>query len=357
MKKVLIVSTVGLIYDGITSVIVSYLQAMNLEGLDIYVVGTIEIEPNIRNQIESTGCKVIEFPNRKTETLEYFLFMARFIRKNQIKVIHAHGNSGTLAIEMVAAWVGGCKKRIAHSHNTKCDQIKADKLLKPIFNLFYTDGLACGEAAGRWLFGNRKFEVLTNGRDIDKYRFNIQTRENIRKYLNVGNEIVIGHVGGFFVQKNHRFIVEIYRELKRQEPSCKLFMIGDGPLKQQIEKSCSDLNITFTGAIDNIPEYINAMDGMILPSLFEGLPLVAIEWQINGLPCILSDVITRDCKLTDNVVFMSLDREAQEWAKSILAEIKNNNRELSSIKACNMIKDSEFNIKKNAKKLERIYKN
>ena len=134
-----------------------------------------------------------------------------------------------------------------------------------------------------------------------------------------------------FLKKNHRFIVEIYTELKRQEPSCKLFMIGDGPLKRQIEKLCSDLNVTFTGTIDNIPEYLNAMDWVILPSLFEGVPLVAIEWQINGLPCILSDVITGDCKLTDNVVFMSLDKEAEEWAKSILAEINNKEKILSRL--------------------------
>lgn len=357
MKKVLIVSTVGLIYDGITSVITSYLQAMNLEGLDVYVAGTIDVKPSIRKQIEDCGCNVVDFPNRRIETIKYFHFLIKFIRKNNIEVIHAHGNSGTLAIEMFAAWLGGCKKRIAHSHNTKCDQVKADKILRPLFNIFYTDGLACGNSAGKWLFGNRKFEVLTNGRDIEKYKFNLETREKIRAEHGINDEIVIGHVGGFVEQKNHKFLVEIYRELRQLEPNCKLFMIGNGPLKSNIEKLCCDLDVIFTGAIDNIPDYLNAMDGMLLPSLFEGLPLVAIEWQINGLPCVLSDAITKDCKITDCVEFMQLDKTAIEWARLILSSIRRSNRVAKAKYAYDIIKNSQFNIKNSTNRLEQIYKN
>ena len=356
MKKVLIVSTVGLIYDGITSVITSYLQAMNLEGLDVYVAGTIDVKPSIRKQIEDCGCAVVEFPNRRTETFKYFCALTKFVRKNHIEVIHAHGNSGTLAIEMVAAWLGGCKKRIAHSHNTKCDQVRADKVLRPLFNIFYTDGLACGDSAGQWLFGNRKFEVLINGRDIEKYKFNLETRNKIRSEHGINDEIVIGHVGGFVEQKNHKFLVEIYRELRQLEPNCKLFMIGDGPLKYDIEKLCCDLDVIFTGAIDNVSDYINAMDGMLLPSFFEGLPLVAIEWQINGLPCLLSNTITEECKISECVSYMSLVCTARLWAEVLLKMVKSNNREINSQGAYQAVERSKFNIKNSAKRLEQIYK-
>ena len=110
-KKVIIVSTVGLMYDGITSVIMSYLQAMNLEKFDIYVVSTIKSENSIKKTILDLGCHVIELPSRKTETLKYLLCLISCIRTNQIEVLHAHGNSATLAIEMLAGWIGGCKKR------------------------------------------------------------------------------------------------------------------------------------------------------------------------------------------------------------------------------------------------------
>lgn len=355
MKKILIVSTVGLIYDGITSVILQYLQAMNSKKFDIYVVATIDAKPSIINQIENCDCTVITFPNRRTETLKYFFDLIKFIKSNHIDIIHAHGNSATLAIEMVAAKIGRCPKRIAHSHNTKCNQIKADKILRPIFNCSYTDGLACGEDAGKWLFGDKKFEVLTNGRNIEQYKFSLQNRNKIREFYGIKDELVIGHVGGFFEQKNHRFLVEIYKEVKKIEPRSKLFMIGDGILKTEIEKACEKLEVIFTGSIDNISEYLSAMDGMVLPSLFEGLPLVSIEWQINGLPCVLSNKITKECKLTDCVDFLSLDDSAQNWAKVIVNKIKNNKRQFCADKSYKLIKNSNFNIDNNVKKLERIY--
>ena len=103
-KKIIIVSTVGLMYDGITSVIMSYLQAMNLEKFDIYIVSTIKSDNTIKKTILDLGCHVIELPSRKTETLKYLLCLIKCIRTNQIEVLHAHGNSATLAIEMLAGW-------------------------------------------------------------------------------------------------------------------------------------------------------------------------------------------------------------------------------------------------------------
>lgn len=110
MRKIVIVSTVGLIYDGITSVISSYLEAMDKTDLEIYVVSTIKAEPNIE-KIEKLGCKIVHFPSRKNNTIKYFISLQTFIHRNGIEVIHAHGNSATLAIEMLAGLLGGCKKK------------------------------------------------------------------------------------------------------------------------------------------------------------------------------------------------------------------------------------------------------
>ena len=139
MKKIIIVSTVGLIYDGITSVITSYLEAMNREDLKIYVVSTIMSESKIEKKIEELGCDIVRLPSRSKSPIVYIFSLAHFIRKNNIDVIHAHGNSATLSIELLAGFLGGCKRRIAHSHNTRCDQVRADKMLRPLFNLLYTD--------------------------------------------------------------------------------------------------------------------------------------------------------------------------------------------------------------------------
>lgn len=355
--KVLIISTVGLIYDGITSVITSYLQAMDLSDLDVYVISTIKEEKGIVKKIEKLGCNIVKLPSRKTQTVSYFINLITFIKKNKIDIVHAHGNSGTLSIEMLAAWIGGCKKRIAHSHNTKCNQVMADKILRPIFNILYTDAIACGDDAGRWLFRNNPFSVLSNGRDIELFSFDENIRQEKRTELNLKNEIAIGHVGGFFEQKNHRFLLEIFREILKEEPTAHFFLIGYGPLRAEIESSAEDLkdNLIFVGTTSNISDYLQAMDGMLLPSLYEGLPLVAIEWQINGLPCVLSDKVTKECAFMDNCVFMSLAESAEVWAKEIIALIKSNDRIQNSKRAVSESKIRGFDIQDGALKLKNIY--
>lgn len=358
MKKIIIVSTVGLIYDGITSVITSYLEAMNREDLKIYVVSTIMSESKIEKKIEELGCEIVQLPSRRKSPIVYFFSLAHFIRKNNIEVIHAHGNSATLSIELLAGFLGGCKRRIAHSHNTRCDQVRADKMLRPLFNLLYTDALACGNEAGLWLFRNRKFKVLKNGRNVKKYSFSLEKRNEMRKRLDISDCIAIGHVGGFFEQKNHKFLIKIFREVLNRKPNAKLFLIGDGPLKDEIMKNVSDIrkSVIFVGTVDNVNDYMQAMDIMVLPSLFEGLPLVAIEWQINGLPSLLSNTITEDCNITNMVRFESLEESPYIWTNDILEMLEKENRLENSQKAIRLVRENGFDIDDNTKILEKIYK-
>lgn len=357
--KVIIISTVGLIYDGITSVILSYLQAMDKTGLEIYVVGTIEVKPKIKKTLSDLGCNIVELPSRRKHVFSYFIKLIRLISKEKVNVMHAHGNSGTLAIEMLAGWIAGCKKRIAHSHNTRCEQVVADRILRPIFYVLYTDAVACGMEAGKWLFKEKKFLILKNGRDIDKYKYNSNIRTTIREKYGLGNALTIGHVGGFVEQKNHRFLLQIYNAILNRVPSARFIMVGDGVLREEIEEMSKQYGIydriIFTGNIDNVPEVLQAMDGMLLPSLFEGLPLVAIEWQISGIPCVLSDVVTKECKLVEKVSFLSLDAPCEVWADEILMMVKDYDRESSSFEQLELIREKGFDIKNNADVLKKMY--
>lgn len=356
-KKVLIISTVGLIYDGITSVILECLRAMDRSGIEFYIASTIECKPGIKKQLENMGCVIVDFPNRRTNPLGYFIELVKFIRKKKIKVVHAHGNSATLSVEMVAAKLGGAKTRIAHSHNTRCDQVKADKLLRPIFYLSYTHALACGEEAGRWLFKSRKFTILNNGRDINRFSFHPEIRKSMRSQLGIDDELVIGHVGGFVEQKNHIFLIEIFKEIKKMVPNARFYLIGDGKLRSEIEEKVNNSDVSFLGVVDNVYDYLNVMDAMLLPSLFEGLPLVAIEWQLNGLPALLSDTITKECVLMENISFFSLNDKPEKWAKNIIEMARSNNREQNSRQARKSAKELGFDIKVSAKILRNMYLN
>lgn len=357
--RVMIISTVGLIYDGITNVILSNLKAMDRDNLDIYIAETCNVEESIRDQFVSLGCTMVGLPDRKKDTVRYFMSLKRFIAHNGIEVVHANGNSATLAIEMLAAWLGRCKKRIAHSHNTKCDQVRADKLLRPIFYHLYTEALACSDNAGRWLFRGREFSVLNNGRDTDAFRYDPELRNRMRKQLGLDDEIAIAHVGGFVPQKNHVFLIEIFGEIIQSNRKVKFFLIGDGCFKPDIEELVRRQGIAdkviFTGNVDNVSDFLQAFDVMLLPSLFEGLPLVVIEWQLCGLPCIVSDVVTRDCVISDNIEFCSLDIPARKWAEKAVSLANIDDRRSVSEKAVINAKAKGFDIYDNASMLREIY--
>ena len=358
-KKVLIISTVGLKYEGITSVILANLEAMDRSDLEIYLVGTIEVHPEIVAKSSDMGCTVINMPNRRTDTMAYFKELMRFIRKNKIDVVHAHGNSATMTIEMAAAFLGGCKLRIAHSHNTCCEQVRADKILRPYFYLLCNKNLACGSAAGKWLFGKRPFTVIANGRDIDKYKYDRHMRDKIRKEYKWDDKIVIGHVGGFLPQKNHAFLIDIFHAMHKMRPETRLILFGDGPLRSEVEQKVKRLGlgecVEFMGLSNRVNEFLQAMDGMLLPSLFEGLPLVAVEWQIAALPCELSNVITPDCAFSDLVEFCSLEESPDVWAEIMLSKINHIDREKESALIPEATRNAGFDIRDNAAVLHEIY--
>ncbi len=359
-KKILVISTVGLIYDGITNVILSNLQEMDKTGLTIYIASTIKAEPNIIKQFAAMGGRIIELPDRRKTPLKYFLALVKCIRKNGIDVMHANGNSATLAIEMLAGKLGGCKKRIAHSHNTQCEQVKADKLLRPLFYFLYTDAVACGDSAGKWLFRKRPYTIINNGRKLQAYSYAPDKRAEMREELHIGSSIAVGHVGGFVPQKNHVFLLQIYKELMKLEADIKLFVFGDGYLRKEIEEKARQEgifdNIFFAGNTDRMADYLQAMDIMALPSLFEGLPLVAIEWQVAGLPFVVSDRVSQECKIVDTVMFKALQDGEESWAKEILHMKKYmGQRKEKSLLAVENARKKGFDISDSAESLRSLY--
>jgi len=194
---------------------------------------------------------------------------------------------------------------------------------------------------------------------LEKFSFNEHLRDSMREKYDVRENLTFGHVGGFNPQKNHEFVLKIFREIIKIEANAKCFFIGAGSLKEYIEKKASDVksNIIFVGTTDDVPAYLDMFDAMILPSIFEGLPLVAVEWQINGLPCILSDTITSQCAVMDTVRFMSLNDDPKEWAKEIIRLARENveKRSETSLEGKEKIKKAGYDILENAKFLERAY--
>ena len=359
MIKLLTISTIKFEFNGITNVIMNYYHAMDKSDMQIdFVVPNIP-RKELREEIEQNGGRIYVFENRLKNPISYVRNLIQLIKEGKYDIVHAHGNSCTLALEMYAADKGGAKVRISHSHNTTCKYKILHITLRKMFDVYRTHAFACGQKAGEWLYKEEPFEIVKNGIDIEKYRFNEEVRKVYRDKYNLNEKKVIGHVGHFSYQKNHEFLINVFSELYKMDDSYRLLLVGDGILKKEIEQMINNMHLSdmviFTGKTPDVPQLMQAMDVMVLPSRYEGLPLTLIEAQAACLPCFVSDAVSGEVAITDLVNFISLDKSPAEWARIIDSSIYPNRKEKVD-KVCDRIIEQGYSIKDNAVVLKKLYK-
>lgn len=358
--KILTVSTTRFHYNGITNSIMNYYRYMDKSSLrmDFLVPYCLE---ELKEEIYKNGDNIFEFSNRKTNPIGYFWNLYKLLKKNKYDIIHIHGNSSTLLIELSAANLAGIKHRIVHSRNSDANHKFFHKLFRPLLNRMCNHSFACGKLAGEWMFGKKTFEIITNGNDLEKYKFNNIVRKEFRSKLNISSEIVIGHVGRFNYQKNHEFLIDTFYHLCKLNDNYKLVLIGDGVKRNSIEKKVEELclsnKVKFIGNSTIVEKYLQAFDIMVFPSRFEGLPNVVIEWQIAGLKSFISNNITDEVKITPLVNFLSIDSNPTVWAKQVNSCDLPVDREQDNIEIQELISNAGFNITENAKRLKQLYEN
>ena len=355
--NVLIVFTGPLIFDGINISTIETFEMFEKDDFNIFILSSISSNDEVVSMYENAGCKVIKCEYRKKSTIKYYNLLKKIIKDKSIDLIHVMGNSTTISLELFAAKKCGVKVRIAHSRNTTCRHKMFNKILRPVFEKSVNYRFACGRDAGKWMFRNKEFEIMKNGKKFEKYSFSNENRINYRKQIGATDkELLIGHVGVFNLQKNHIFIVEIAKELIRQKANFKIVLVGAGSKRDDIINLVKELSISeyfvFLEPTKEINKILSAMDIMILPSLYEGLPNVVVEWQINGLPCLVSNNVTDECKINDNVEFLPIDNSLL-WAEGII-RMKDRRIYDESIIKSNLIKNG-FDIVNNARKLKEIY--
>lgn len=314
------------------------------------------------DEIKSLGGKIYTTPPYPRKLISNYIQTKKILKEHpEYNIVHIHGNA---FIYITALLIAKSKKipcRIMHSHNTdtgKSIYRIVHRLNKALFmKSLVTDRFACSDKAGKWMFGNRSFLKVNNGIDVDKFIYNEEIRNKVRKKYNIDKDtILIGHVGRFLKVKNHSYIIDIFNEYIKQNENSKLMLIGDGPEFETINKKVKDLGIKnkviFLSKINNVNEMMQAMDIFLLPSIHEGLALVSVEAQTAGLPCIMSDTITKESIITDLVEVKSIDLEPREWAISIDKNIKNYTRKNMK----KIIEDNGYSSKYSAKILEDFYK-
>ena len=278
------------------------------------------------------------------------------------KVVHMHSTSKNYMVLKYAKKYG-IPIRITHSHASDFQtgsniKKRVGNILKSKIIKYSTDFFACSKDAGRWLFGDKivnsnKFVVINNGVDYDKYKYNVKYRKEIRTAYNIkDSDILIGHVGRFTEVKNHTFMVDVINELIKNNKNYKIMFIGEGILEKQIKNKVNKLglqeHVIFTGYQSDVSKFLSAFDLFILPSLYEGLGLVLIEAQANGLKCIAtSKTIPNDVNLSQDFKFIELN--INEWVKNIKNIILERNDNYS------VIKEHGYIIEDSLEKLISIY--
>ena len=244
-------------------------------------------------------------------------------------------NSGYI---MKQAKITGIRKRIIHAHNTQLMQTGKRRYFYSLMHHYWknhisryaTDFWACSESAGEFFYKapilkGKAFKIIHNAIETEKYAYDSVTRKQIRETYNLENRYVIGHVGRFQFQKNHEFLIDIFYEYLKLDSRAVLMLVGQGEEEDAIRQKVINLGIEksvlYMGVRTDVNRLLQAMDVFLLPSRFEGLPLVLIEAQTAGLKCFASkDVITEAADLTGNVEFISLKEDADIWAGKIYSQ-------------------------------------
>lgn len=357
--NILVIATTPIGYDGITSVIINNYVNMDKTNLNFEFIFPNLPPKHIVDIFEKDSVKIHVVSGRTQDTIRYVREINKIMKNKKYDLVHVHGNSNTLAIELFLAMINGIKVRIPHSHNTVTKFNKVHKILKVPFNALYTDALACGTDAGKWLYKDREFTVIENGIDADLYKYNENSRSKIRKEIGIkSKDRVIGHVGHFTYQKNQEFLINMFIDHPLMRERYKLLLIGDGPQRKELEQKVIEHDLTnvviFTGKRTDVNALYSAFDILIMPSRYEGLPLTLVEAQSADLKCFVSENITKEVNITDSIEFFDLE----ETSESLVLKLdeyfyEQHNRSMHG--KYQMIYNSKFNIIKSAEKLKIFY--
>ena len=356
MKKILISPTLGLDLEGITSVIYNYSKAMDRSNLQLCFLTYGDLKPAVRERFQSLG-EILFVADRKQSTFAYMKGYVALLKEHSFDVVHINGNSGTMIIEVLLAKLCGVKNVMVHGHSTRTNHPFINTILKVPMMWLSQECIACSEATGQWLYGKYPYTLLNNAIELDKFRFEETLREKYREEFGVQKEFLVGHIGHFTEPKNHFFLIDVFAAFHKLEPNSKLLLISDGPRFQQVQEKVAQLGlqdaVIFAGRRSDVAGIYSAMDLFILPSCWEGLPLVMVEAQMNGLPLLVSDAVTSAAKCTDRVWYKSLEDGAQSWAETLL-KLKNQRFDRQK-DFRGIIAEKGFDIQAEAEKLRQLY--
>lgn len=343
---------------GLETLLMNYYRNIDRNIIQFDFLTHRQYEQEYEKEIIELGGKVYKLSHLNPFSIHYFRELNHFFKEhNEYKIVHSHLDCLS-SIPLKYAKNHNVSTRIAHSHSSS-----QEKNWKYIIKLFYkklipyyaTDFFSCGQKAGRWMFDGADFFQLNNAINTTEFKYDLQVRMKYRNKFRIkSDEIIIGNVASFKDAKNHLFLLDVFFEIYKSNKNYKLFLVGDGILREKIEKKINKLNlqnnVILLGVRADVSQILQMFDLFLLPSLYEGFPVSILEAQCSGLTCIISDTVSNECNITGLVHQISLQCNAQEWCKKIL-ELNISKRENKSQE----IIQKKFDIMQNCKLLSDFY--
>lgn len=344
---------------GLENMIMNYYRKIDRSKIQFDFLVHRDFQADFDSEIINLGGNIYHMPVLNPFSKSYFAALEEFFSTHHYDIVHSHLDCMS-AYPLKIAKKYNVPVRIAHSHNKNQDK----DLKYPIkiwskkkISKYATHLFACGQEAGKWMFNGAKFKILNNAIDAEKYKYNNEIRNEVRNELTLSeSDFIVGHVGRFNPQKNHEFIIEIFNLLSKKNSHTKLILVGTGDgeetIKSKVKQYGLDEKVLFLGNRCDVNRVLQAMDVFLFPSIYEGLPLSIVEAQASGLPCVISDNVPIECKVTDLVEVMKLNDDLEKWVQLLIS--KENQPRTNTLKD---IQTSGFDVTENVAQLESFYIN
>lgn len=352
---------------GLTGYICQNYQFINREKIQFDFLTFEKEKLDFEDEFIKMGARFYHIP-RPSRPISYAKSLKYILNQTQYAAVHFNMSYANFIPVIIARWLGA-KRIIMHSHSTAIDDRRdcirfaktlIHKLGRHLMNYMADEYLACSSLAAQWMyptsiFQSKRYHMAKNAIDVSKYNYNPHIRADVRCKLKISDDtFVIGHVGRFTYQKNHEFLIDIFKQVHDKLNNSLLLLIGEGPEENQMKEKVASLELAsrvlFLGRRNDVPQLFQAMDCFVLPSRFEGLGIVGIEAQSSGLQCIFSDVVPREVDVVGKSIFLSLEH-SEQWVSEILKISYLNNRKNKEAQ----VDAAGYNIHSEIKRIEKFY--
>lgn len=323
-EPIRVLHIVGAMYPGgMENFIMNLYERMDREKIQFDIVVHMRKPNDYVDTIRQMGGRVYELPRLTKKPLQNIRGLFHIVKDNHYGIVIRHTSNALAAPQLLAARAGGAYT-ICHSHNETDPQKLLHRPGRLLMRFAAMERFACSEKAGQWMYGKQSFRIVHNAIDIRRFAYRPEASRKIREEFGLGDRRVYGHIANFISSKNHLYLLQIYKEIAGIDENARFFCLGEGTLRDEIESEIRRLGledrVILTGVRKDVEDFMSCMDVLIFPSIFEGLPLTLIEAQAAGLPCLISDTITRDVVVSEHLVrYESIRKAPDVWAKKAVA--------------------------------------